>query len=198
MREGKENINFKNHHIKTHMVEGLFLLTKNIFDRRRKGLESVRASRSVHFKFYYTDWYHKSNKLFKNHTLYTYLFVLFHRWHAAKEAAINHPVSCPALFLSYFSHAFQLHLPPWHLYMSVCWNSQPPSLGFLSHLASTSVSLFRKARHNASCPHAHVNMHIVWKRGRQCWTISVFHKSPLVYRNFQTVRFYGASFPDAT
>ena len=37
-----------------------------------------------------------------------------------KRHAINHPVCCPALFLSRFSPAFQRHLPLWHLYISVC------------------------------------------------------------------------------
>lgn len=74
------------------MATDLFSLMKNIFDRRKKGLESGRASRHVHFKFYYIDWFHKSNKLFKDYTLSIYFLVLFNRWHPAKEAC--HQSSC--------------------------------------------------------------------------------------------------------
>lgn len=80
------------------MASALFLLTKTIFDRRRKGLESVRASRHVHFKFYYTDWFHKSKKLFQNSTLFTYLLVLFTRWHPAKEACHQSSYVLPSAF----------------------------------------------------------------------------------------------------
>lgn len=86
-----------------------------------------------------------------------------------KRHAINHPLSCPALFLSHFSRVFQRHLPQWLLYISVYWNSQLPYLGLVSHLAQISVSLIRKARNNVSCTHIHIIMY-VYNNRKGAWT----------------------------